>query len=203
MEPILQRFGDVTIQRLEKPKVGPPADDKGEASSGPDDDETISLKRSFPDSQISIKKFKFDPSSVTLEKKQEDTTSDVKKPSDDDKLDFSDSDMSDFSDSELESDSEVPPSDKNSTPKAPSEDEFSASFLEKLVDEASQPETKPEIPTTDSEDYDFDIKEKLKEMGEISFQTVKKGEVKPKKVEVNTENEVVVTPARKPGTSIS
>jgi hypothetical protein len=38
-------------------------------------------------------------------------------------------------------------------------------------------------------------------MGEISFQTVKKGEVKPKKVEA-TENEVVVTPARKPGETL-
>ncbi|XP_044272177.1 helicase ARIP4-like isoform X2 [Tribolium madens] len=211
MEPILQRFGDVTIQRLEKPKVGPPADDKNkdESSSGPEDesnDETMSLKRSFPDSQISIKKFKFDPSSVTLEKKHvEEASSDVKKPSDDEKLNFSDSEISDFdSESELESDSELLPSDKNSTPKVPSEDEFSTtSFLDKLVDDASETEVSkpPDNPPTDSEDYDFDIKEKLKEMGEISFQTVKKGEIKPKKVELSTENEVVVTPARKPGVS--
>jgi hypothetical protein len=229
MEPILQRFGDVTIQRLEKPKAGPPSDGgsvekgKDEGSSGPEDesnDETLSLKRSFPDSQISIKKFKFDPSTITLEKKSADETStDPKKISDDssekrskfvssDEINFSDTEISDFdSESELESDSEPLPGDKPPNTKVNSEDELTTnSFLDKFVDDpfaTAEPETTKAAEATppDTEDYDFDIKEKLKEMGEISFQTVKKGEVKPKKVEA-TENEVVVTPARKPGETL-
>ncbi|RZC39164.1 hypothetical protein BDFB_001515, partial [Asbolus verrucosus] len=229
MEPILQRFGDVTIQRLEKSKVGPQSDcssldkSKDEGSSSPEDesnDETLNLKRSFPDSQISIKKFKFDPSTITLEKKPvEDVVNEHKKIGDDtsekrskflnsDEMNFSDTEISDFdSESELESDSEMISSDKANNVKLNSEDEStSTSFLEKLVDDPylvpePEPLKVPDNNTVDNEDYDFDIKEKLKEMGEISFQTVKKGDVKPKKVEVSTENEVVVTPARKPGTS--
>lgn len=237
MDPVLQRFGDVTIQRLEKPKVPAPQGDAGsnavekekeEESSGTEDetnDETLNLKRSFPDSQISIKKFKLDTNAVTIEKKiiPEEAPTDIKKISEDilsnkhpkynssDEMNFSDTELSDFdSESEMESESEIMiPGDKTSTIVKSNEDEdsTSASFLDKLVEDSLvSPESEPPTPVKsqdnvsgDNEDYDFDIKEKLKEMGEISFQTVKKGDIKPKKVEVSTENEVVVTPARKPG----
>lgn len=241
MDPVLQRFGDVTIQRLEKAKVGAPQVDGGsnaiekekeEGSSGTEDDETndetLNLKRSFPDSQISIKKFKRDTNPVTIEKKVilDEAPTEIKKLSEDilssknpkynssDEMNFSDTELSDFdSESEMESESEIViPVDKTSTNVKSNEDEdsTSASFLDKLVEDSFvSPESEPPTPvksqdnvSADTEDYDFDIKEKLKEMGEISFQTVKKGEIKPKKVEVSTENEVVVTPARKPGNFI-
>ncbi|CAH2007818.1 unnamed protein product [Acanthoscelides obtectus] len=80
----------------------------------------------------------------------------------------------------------------------------SDSFFEKLVEQAEVPassSTSPPIqPKQEPEDdYEVDIKEKLKEMGEISFETVKKGEKPVKKTEAPTENEVVVTPAKKFG----
>ncbi|KAJ8935556.1 hypothetical protein NQ318_019540 [Aromia moschata] len=72
MDPVLQRFGDVTIQRLEKPKepkVGPQSDNsslekskesKDENSSGLEDESgdefpIPGLKRSLPSSEISMK----------------------------------------------------------------------------------------------------------------------------------------------------
>lgn len=74
---------------------------------------------------------------------------------------------------------------------------------DKLVEGEAYSEEAPIAPKQEpDEDYEYDIKEKLKEMGEISFETVKKGE-KPKKAEVSTENEVVVTPAKKPGKQLN
>ncbi|KAH1016986.1 hypothetical protein HUJ05_007724 [Dendroctonus ponderosae] len=70
------------------------------------------------------------------------------------------------------------------------------SFFENLVEQAvvptptsSDPNVKNEII---DEDYEIDIKEKLKEMGEITFASVKKGD-KPKASDSPTENEVVIT----------
>lgn len=69
------------------------------------------------------------------------------------------------------------------------------------VEVKEEPEDKLdiEIKTEKDDDFEYDIKEKLKEMGEISFETVKKGD-KPKKVE-NSENEVIVTATKKSGKS--
>lgn len=238
MDPVLQRFGDVTIQRLEKPKdpkVGlqtdtgpldkmPAPKDNEELYSEPEeesgDDEfppdfppefaIPNLKRPLPpqQSQGSLKKFKFNvKGDITLDKKCDDLGAN----------NFSEPEMSDYDEeSEIEeSDTELmnetgsvdilnnikPPIEKE-----PSEDEVSstASFFEKLVEQVEIPA--PPTPTTSQkpneppaeDDYDIDIKEKLKEMGEISFETVKKGE-KPKKAEPTAENEVVVTPAKKFG----
>lgn len=219
MDPVLQRFGDVTIQRLEKPKepkVGPQnnsgslekcKESKDENSSDLDDESgdefpIPGMKRSLPKMQGSLKKLKFSSGDITLEKKCDDLNIN----------NFSETEMSDYdSESEMEeSDSELNELNTNEVlnikpmqNKDNSEDEASSStsFFEKLVEQVEAPA--PSVPhkppvTAADEDYDIDIKEKLKEMGEISFETVKKGE-KPKKAEISTENEVVVTPARKPG----
>lgn len=90
--------------------------------------------------------------------------------------------------SEAEERGETPKPDKE-TSRPPEEDE------EEDEDEDDESE-KEEPPPADTDDYDYDIKEKLKEMGEISFETVKKSEIKPRRPE-RVENEVVVTPAKK------
>ncbi|KAL1497297.1 hypothetical protein ABEB36_008285 [Hypothenemus hampei] len=77
------------------------------------------------------------------------------------------------------------------------EDEEDESLFEKLVEQAEVPPPTPSTPSVKNEsvddDYEVDIKEKLKEMGEITFASVKKGE-KPKSSEgEKTENEVVIT----------
>ncbi|KAJ8920304.1 hypothetical protein NQ315_011965 [Exocentrus adspersus] len=221
MDPVLQRFGDVTIQRLEKPKepkVGPQSDggsvdrskeSKDDNSSDLEDDSGDELpfsnmKRPLPKFDSPTKKFKFGSGDITLQKKYDDLNI---------LNNFSETEMSDY---DSESDMEDSESDLNEMnpgevlnikplrQKDISEDEASngASFFEKLVEqvEAPAPTVQPQKPasTPADEEYDVDIKEKLKEMGEISFETVKKGE-KPKKADINTENEVIVTPARKPG----
>lgn len=237
MDPVLQRLGDVTIQRLEKPKEpkGRPQNDSGsldkskecndEIYSEPEEEsgdeefpqESLpefaipNLKRPLPPPQPhgTMKKFRFNAKGdITLEKKCDDLGPN----------NFSEPEMSDYeeeseieeSDSELMNDSSImdvaPSNIKPAADKETSDDEVSssASFFEKLVEQVDA----PEIPTTSQsqkppepiveDDYDIDIKEKLKEMGEISFETVKKGE-KPKKTEPTAENEVVVTPAKKFG----
>lgn len=253
MDPVLQRLGDVTIQRLQKPKVGPPVDtsplekpresqeesySEAEEESEeelpnhdpkksliseeihipglrkplPVDELSVSsvkrpLQGPLPTSEVAVKKFKFNSGDITLEKKCDDFNN------------FSEAEISDYdSESEMEeSDGELneintpgntlsAKVNSVSTPavKETSEDEASssASFFEKLVEQVEAPSSsttpvRTELPA--DEEYDIDIKEKLKEMGEISFETVKKGEPKPKKPEVNTENEVVVTPAKRFG----
>lgn len=237
MDPVLQRLGDVTIQRLEKPKdpKGRQQNDSGsldktkesnddiysdpEEESGDEDFSQESppefaipnLKRPLPPPQPhgAMKKFKFNAKGdITLEKKCDDFGP----------TNFSEPEISDYeeesevdeSDSELINDSSImdvgPSNIKPAAEKETSEDEVSssASFFEKLVEQVEAPEMstpsasqKPPEPVVE-DDYDIDIKEKLKEMGEISFETVKKGE-KPKKTEPTAENEVVVTPAKKFG----
>lgn len=236
MDPVLQRLGDVTIQRLEKPKdpKGRPQNDSGSLDKSKESNDEIysdpeeesgddefpqesppefaipNLKRSLPPPQPlgTMKKFKFNAKGdITLEKKCDDLGPNI----------FSEPEMSDYeeeseveeSDSELMNDSSIMDVSANIKPtaeKETSEDEVSssASFFEKLVEQVEAPEIpvpaisqKPPEPVVE-DDYDIDIKEKLKEMGEISFETVKKGE-KPKKTEPVAENEVVVTPAKKFG----
>ncbi|CAH1170394.1 unnamed protein product [Phaedon cochleariae] len=238
MDPVLQRLGDVTIQRLEKPKdskMGPqnvvplekPKENPEENFSEVEEEEEEEsedefhipgLKRPFPSSEVSMKKFKFNNSDdITLEKKVDEMLGDH----------FSETEMSDYdTESEMEESDEEPsevnnrvqlnevnekPVPDKETPQLPSnsEDEASSStsFFDKLVEQVEAPapsvtsSSAPSDPPAEApheEDYDIDIKEKLKEMGEISFETVKKGE-KPKKTEPTPENEVVVTPAKKFG----
>ncbi|XP_056640341.1 uncharacterized protein LOC130447506 isoform X1 [Diorhabda sublineata] len=231
MDPVLQRLGDVTIQRLEKPrepKMGPqnvpvakPKENKDEMNSSPEDDSgddfsIPGLKRSMVSNEISMKKFKFGPSGLPIGKKTDDLSETEMSDYD------SESEMEDSEDESHELNTNAPLNQKVTPNKnfpvpqlpiqAPSnsdEDEGSsgASFFEKLVQQTTVTEPppsnmpdsntpkEPNIPikqeAASEEDYDIDIKEKLKEMGEISFETVKKGE-KPKKTEV-VENEVVVT----------
>lgn len=248
MEPVLQRFGDVTIQRVERPKPGPPNqvpsqreipaqkdEDMPESSSDeepyeseedlPSSESPVNIKRTldkiFPDSDLSVKKFK-----PTINKIPPEIPSNIIKRSPEKRLpedilnNFSDDDIpSDFgTDSELDSDEEL----NINKPKERFDDDSnnSSSFFEKLVEGAVEApfeeaaissisanssttsnksaEPPPPIAPADGEDYEYDIKEKLKEMGEISFETVKKGD-KPKKTDVKVENEVVVTPAKKAG----
>ncbi|XP_045475499.1 uncharacterized protein LOC123681257 isoform X2 [Harmonia axyridis] len=248
MDPVLQRFGDVTIQRVEKPKPPPTSasqfpetsinkrekseDEEEEYYSSmeedsfdEEDESPVNLKRPiekpFSSEQEPVsKKLKQTPphpilglntnipSGITIDKVLEKKPLDILN-------NFSEDDIpSEFgTDSEMESDEDlgIPEqvSEKVSV-KEEVEEAADNSFLEKLVEgpfmEPCSSKTTPVCPPTKStesvpsenEDYDYDIKEKLKEMGEISFETVKKGE-KPKKVEVKVENEVVVTPAKKPG----
>lgn len=207
MEPVFQRLGDVTIQRLEKPKDKPPPqievtplnkDISEEELSGYEDynaDETVSNKRVSDVAGPSNKRFKLNLTDVTLEKKN----------SDDSNLqNFSDNELSEYySESDVESEGEDDSSVRGESIKEEKED---SSFLDKLTEQQPNQNDSTTTATTttttnasggDTEDYDYDIKQKLKEMGEISFETVKKSDVKPKKVERVSENEVVVTPAKK------
>ncbi|CAG9862578.1 unnamed protein product [Phyllotreta striolata] len=229
MDPVLQRLGDVTIQRLDKSKetkVAPqnaPLEKfkENKEESGDEISEFIPSVNKRPNihlpNDISVKKFKFNPNELNIGNKSDDIMNN-----------FSETEMSDYdSESDLDdSDDEppdlgvnqpsLPPKPFKDNPQIPahphsnSEDEGSNSnsFFEKLVQQnaasvpVSVPSSTPSSSTASTpvkqnpegsaeEDYDIDIKEKLKEMGEISFETVKKGE-KPKKTEV-VENEVVVT----------
>lgn len=118
---------------------------------------------------------------------------------------FSEPELTDYeTDSELESDDDIHnlKSQHCNIESGTSELETSNDFFEKFVQEPFDDQQSSELKSVDEikteiDDYEYDIKEKLKEMGEISFETVKKGD-KPKKTEVSTENEVVVTPAKKP-----
>nr|XP_023016446.1 uncharacterized protein LOC111505806 [Leptinotarsa decemlineata] len=228
MDPVLQRFGDVTIQRLEKPKepkVGPQnvsspletlKENKDEIYSDMEDESedempVPNLKRPFPPSEVTMKKFKFNSGEVRLEKKGEDlnlnfSETEISDYDTDSELDESEGELNELNTSEVLNTKPVPINKDNSQQSqlpSYSEDEASssASFFEKLVEQVEAPSQS--VPSTSAEsaaeeEYDIDIKEKLKEMGEISFETVKKGE-KPKKTEVAVENEVVVTSAKKIG----
>lgn len=228
MEPVLQRFGDVTIQRLEKPKEPgpqpppqpppsanptPKPDKENDTSSEDEASEFPAISRQAKRNvdvkdDIAAKKYKYDlgnPPPV----EDEDTDYDMSE------FDSENSDLD--SDGELMNFESLLSGNKAAVNKtvmdSPIIDDAAsnatnASFLDKLADspfiEASSSSSnaggsKSDPQPPQDEDYEFDIKEKLKEMGEISFETVKKGEKPPKKVEVATENEVVVTPAKKTG----
>ncbi|KAK9890570.1 hypothetical protein WA026_011940 [Henosepilachna vigintioctopunctata] len=251
MEPVLQRFGDVTIQRVERPKPAAPPppppqpiqqtpeallnktkersdDEDDEYYSSPEEDSLDeeeephvgikrSLERPYPlESELATKRAKLNPLNLNSSIPNDIKINRVldKKLGDDILNSFSEDDIpSDFgTESEIESDEDIHIPEnlpEKLAIKEEDEESTSTSFLEKLVEgpfmspnshNSGTPNitNKPSEPLqTDTEDYDYDIKEKLKEMGEISFETVKKGE-KPKKVEVKVENEVVVTPAKKP-----
>ncbi|XP_076266100.1 uncharacterized protein LOC143199867 isoform X2 [Rhynchophorus ferrugineus] len=248
MEPVLQRLGDVTIQRLEKPKEpkletpstsgsqekpkakeghhfpGEPFSPSEEESYDEFDDHTDDemesqpqkekilsppdLKRNLPQGaldlgpEISFKRFKVDAEDKSTKKNDE-----FSEPN------FSENDISDF-DSEMESDVELglgpnvtlnlneheikeeKPEDGPVLQEKEDEASTESTFLEKLVENAEIPPPPippaPVIKTENTDDdYEVDIKEKLKEMGEITFASVKKGD-KPKKSEA-PENEVVIT----------
>ncbi|KAK4876042.1 hypothetical protein RN001_012464 [Aquatica leii] len=209
MDPVLQHLGDVTIQRLEKPK--PKSDPPNESPPEENVDNKIDLKEdlqqlkriSEDSNEGSSKKFKIGQSEITILEKPKITLPNLLSTSQ------SDEELSDYeSESEFESDGEldneiaVIKREPESLKEADESEEPDESFLDDLVDKSfvnnKPPEVtiKTETESCDTEDYEYDIKEKLKEMGEISFETVKKGE-KPKKVESVSENEVTVTPAKK------
>lgn len=212
MEPVFQRLGDVTIQRLEKPKesklpsqidVTPlHRDSDGETSSpeGSNGEKTFSNKRITEVPGPSNKRFKLDLADVTLEKKNSDESN---------VQNFSDNELSEYyseSDIESEGEDEMPFTSESSKEEKMMEEQ--PSYLEKFTERAIQNNSASTATSSgasvgggssgDTEDYDYDIKQKLKEMGEISFETVKKSDIKTKKVERISENEVVVTPAKKP-----
>lgn len=205
MEPVFQRLGDVTIQRLEKPKekvippqvdITPLSKDSEEEISSPEGynvDESSSSKRITDIAGPSNKRFKLDLAHVTLEKKNSDNSN---------LQNFSDNDLSEYyTESEVESDGEDEIPTRGESPKEEKIATEEPSFLDKLTEPPvlrNDSTTTSTTTTGDNEDYDYDIKQKLKEMGEISFETVKKSDAKPKKMERVSENEVVVTPAKKP-----
>lgn len=198
MDPVFQRLGDVTIQRLEKPKENKllpqvditPRDEDTNRSEECNGVEAASSKRNTEVAGPSNKRFKLDLANVTLEKKNSDESS---------VLNYSDNELSEYdSESEIESEGEeTPPRCESPKEEKVAPDESSSAFLDTFAEEPLQDDPAAESASGDTEDYDYDIKQKLKEMGEISFETVKKSDVKPKKVERVTENEVVVTPAKK------
>ncbi|KAF5298194.1 hypothetical protein FQA39_LY02618 [Lamprigera yunnana] len=203
MDPVLQHLGDVTIQRLERPK--PKLDLLNESISQEKVEENTvacedfeQLKRNAEDTSEGLsKKFKMGHGQISITEKYKSGSLNSPLshlPSEDELSDYE----SDFEyDSDGEIDSEIAamkkPIEMKEAPVEP-EDPFDAlldkPFLNKL------PVTTIKTEPCDTEDYEYDIKEKLKEMGEISFETVKKGE-KPKKIESVIENEVTVTPAKK------
>lgn len=204
MEPVFQRLGDVTIQRLEKPKEKLPPPQVDASSLNKDSEEEISSPEEYNEEEVVSskritdtagsspnKRFKLDLADVTLEKKNNDDSS---------VQHFSDNELSEYySESDVESDGEDDISVRSEGTKEKKLAVEEPSFLEKLSEEPVQNDsTSATTVSGDTEDYDYDIKQKLKEMGEISFETVKKSDVKPKKVERVAENEVVVTPAKKP-----
>ena len=198
MDPVFQRLGDVTIQRLEKPKDKVGLQTSSDSVEREIRDGMYIEDLNADDGQGVKRNVNYSPG--PSHKRQR---FDIKKPNEEISI-TSFSDMSDYdSDLELESDDDVltakPPSagQESETPEL----ETSAEFLEKLVQEPFDDENElkhVDDIKTEIDDYDYDIKEKLKEMGEISFETIKKGE-KPKRAEMAVENEVVVTPAKKGG----
>lgn len=201
MEPVLQHLGDVTIQRLDKSKNKPEQQNNEASEKEKEDDkveETQSLKRNLDDiSESTSKKIKIGQSEISITEKPKVITAPV--PSDEDLSEY-DTESEFESESELES--EIASIKREAASLKDSALESDSSFLDNLVDDSfinnKAPVTtiKTESDSADTEDYEYDIKEKLKEMGEISFETVKKGE-KPKKIETLNENEVTVTPAKK------
>lgn len=70
-------------------------------------------------------------------------------------------------------------------------------FIEKLASELGESSC-PKPTEENTSDYNYDITEKLKEMGEISVETVKKGDKTRKSESTDaTENEISLTPAKK------
>lgn len=201
MEPVFHRLGDVTIQRLEKPKenklpqqveVTPSNKDSDEEISSPEEyngEEQLHNKRITELVGPSNKRFKLDLADVTLEKKNNDSSI---------VQNFSDNELSEYySESDVESEGDDEMLFRGESPKEEKPVVEDASFLEKLTEQPTQSGSTTATASAETEDYDYDIKQKLKEMGEISFETVKKSDVKTKKLERVSENEVVVTPAKK------
>lgn len=203
MEPVFQRLGDVTIQRLEKPKEAKPEirHTSSDTEKESEDDSINSKDLTSEEPQNGTKRNLEIPISTSKKVKYDSNVVSITSRLNDENIlnNTSENEFSDYdTESEIESDGELLPfNEEIKERKTDSENE-------PLLDNVTQSESEVDIPATESnsadgEDYDFDIKEKLKEMGEISFETVKKGEPKPKKAETAIENEVIVTPARKPG----
>ncbi|VEN36357.1 unnamed protein product [Callosobruchus maculatus] len=199
----------------EKPKEIPQEHTSGTEESGDEFPPIPSLKRNHElnlPSTLSVKKLKLDE--MHLEKKSDDvilnnfSETEISDYDTESELDESGNELDDLAAHEvlnqkvLEKVAEESQMGKEDSDE--DEGSNSDSFFEKLVEQAEVPassSTSPPIqPKQEPEDdYEVDIKEKLKEMGEISFETVKKGEKPVKKAEAPTENEVVVTPAKKFG----
>uniref|UniRef100_A0A1Y1K1V6 Helicase ARIP4 n=1 Tax=Photinus pyralis TaxID=7054 RepID=A0A1Y1K1V6_PHOPY len=208
MDPVLQHLGDVTIQRLEKPKAKqdlpvteseaqePLEEDvPGEANEG--------LKRNLEDpAEVVPKKLRIGSSEISITEKSRATPSlphPSQLPSDEELSDYESESDFDYEgeDSETASIKKELPSILKESPIETDSSSFLDLVDNSFLDNKAPPITiKTESDSGDADDYEYDIKEKLKEMGEISFETVKKGE-KPKKVETVNENEVTVTPAKK------
>lgn len=216
MDPVLQRFGDVTIERLDKPKEVEELP-SGSESLDLDNEEDAPQKKEKGEAQGMKRVHSDEPSSSNTKKsKVEDEEEEKQKKVDEGELSFSENEMSEYDDeSDMESDAELNIDALTGGSKSPSvtdkdgkcdesmqseeeeEEETSANFLDDLVsepfedDDKSDKSDKVEVKEEKDDDYEYDIKEKLKEMGEISFETVKKGE-KPKKSE-SADIDVVVT----------
>lgn len=197
MDPVLQRFGDVTIQRLEKPK-----DTKeSQNNAGTLEKESTEDLNSEDGNLQGIKRLLSSSPGPSYKKTKSERLELTRKSLDEgSEHSFSD-EISDYeTDSEMESEGTSPAALKMKQDENTSEaEENSTDFFQDLVQdpfESEKSEISIENIKTENEDYEYDIKEKLKEMGEISFQTIKKGE-KPKKVETPADNEVVVTATKK------
>lgn len=197
MDPVLQRFGDVTIQRLEKPK-----DTKESQNNAGTLEKECNEDLNSEDGNLQgIKRYLSSSPGPSYKKTKSERLELTRKSLDEgSEHSFSD-EISDYeTDSEMESEGTSPGVMKMKQDENTSEaEENSTDFFQNLVQdpfESEKPEISIENIKTENEDYEYDIKEKLKEMGEISFQTIKKGE-KPKKVETPADNEVVVTATKK------
>lgn len=186
MDPVLQRLGDVTIQRLDKSK-----ENKIETQNVATlENETNKVE----DINVAANK-RIMPNSPGPSYKR--TRIDIRRNTDDvSDHSFSDEDTDYDLESDIESDIDIHALKRNLEENVNSdlEDNYLQSFPDEQVT-SDNAESTSNIKS-ESEEYDIDIKEKLKEMGEISFETVKKGE-KPKKSEKAADNEVVVTATKK------
>lgn len=207
MDPILKRIGDVTIERLttrESPGSSTAKNvtmdtDSGSESPGSSDDE-LNADADFNEKLLALAQSQkrktlsdTDDDDVKIKKSKSDEVEIGDKVAKGDKLlrtivtDDEDSEYDSEEDSDMEAgiaDGKLLDSDKS--------DGFIEKFAE--IGESSQKSGDEKI---DASDYDYDITEKLKEMGEISVETVKKGD-KPRKVESESvAEEISVTPAKK------
>lgn len=228
MEPILKRIGDVTIERLstrDNPKPEPiiNSETESEESLLSEDELNINTDDESPKNPNKRKIDEIEIEGATKKSKSEeikddDVLSEIKDGEKIVRTRLSDDEDEEY-DSEEESDIEMP-SELSDGKMESVIDAEKTDFIEKLAGELGESSQKSvSDEKVNASDYDYDITEKLKEMGtfflfveilrgylllllllligEISVETVKKGE-KPRKPETETspENEISVTPAK-------
>lgn len=176
MEPILKRIGDVTIERLTRqddPKNMNSESDSSSESLSSDDE--LNPERALEEADELEKlgknqKRKNDFSDESkIKKTKSDVISESVKESERTELDSEEED-SEY-DSEEESDIDMPINDlaEGKVDSVSVIDPEKTDFIEKLAGELGESSQKSEDDKIDTSEYDYDITEKLKEMGKLWF----------------------------------